>query len=61
MEAAALRSRAVQSLSDNELFETIAYGVKHRRYPHAFIGRGLTVKQIQEVMAYIRQLAPRKH
>ena len=52
-----LRSRQVQSLSDDELFKTIAYGVKHKQYPHSFTSRGLTEKQVTELVAYLRKLA----
>ncbi len=50
-----LRSHQVQSLSDDELFQTIAHGVGHKQYPHVFISRGLTAKQIVELVAFIRK------
>jgi len=34
-----LRSDAVQQLSDEEIFKTIAYGVGHKEYAHAFAER----------------------
>jgi mono/diheme cytochrome c family protein len=52
-----LRSDAVQKLSDEELFKTIAYGVGHKQYPHAFAGRGLSRKEIAELVTYIRKFA----
>lgn len=52
-----LRSDAVQKLSDEELFKTIAYGVGHKEYAHAFAERGLSSKQIADVVTYIRKFA----
>lgn len=52
-----LRSKAVQEMSDTDLYETIARGTKHHEYPHAFIYRGLKDKDIQELVKYIRTLA----
>ncbi len=56
MHPANLRSKEVQSLGDRELYETIAYGAKHHEYPHAFLYTGLTQKQIEAVVAFIRTL-----
>jgi mono/diheme cytochrome c family protein len=50
-----LRSDAVQKLSDEELYKTIAYGVGHKDYAHGFAARGLSAKQIAEVVTYIRK------
>lgn len=50
-----LRSDAVQQLSDEQLFKTIAYGVGHKEYAHAFAERGLSSKQIADVVTYIRK------
>jgi hypothetical protein len=55
--AADLRSKQVQDLSDEELFATIAYGVRHKQYPHAFVKRGLTLKQVADLVAHIRTLS----
>lgn len=52
-----LRSDAVQNLSDEELFKRIAYGVGHKQYPHAFAKRGLSTKQIADLVTYLRTLA----
>ncbi len=60
MSAADLRSHSVQSLSDEELFKTIAYGVEHKQYPHAFAHRGLTQKQIADLVVYIRKMSKHK-
>jgi len=60
MGAADLRSQEVQSLSDEELFNTIAYGFKHKQYPHAFVRRGLTEKQVADLVIHIRKLSKHK-
>lgn len=52
-----LRSDAVQKLSDEEIFKTIAYGVGHKEYAHAFAERGLSSKQIAELVTFIRKFA----
>ncbi len=49
-----LHSKAVQDLSDDDLYETIARGAKHRDYPHAFLYRGMKEKDIRELVKYIR-------
>jgi mono/diheme cytochrome c family protein len=51
MGAADLRSQEVQGMSDEEMFNTIAYGFKHKKYPHAFARRGLTVRQVADLVA----------
>ena len=55
-----LRSPQIQNLSDDELFKTIAYGVKHKQYPHAFVKRGLSEEQITQLVAYLRTLPKSK-
>lgn len=57
-EVADLHSKEVQGLTDEELYETIARGTKHKNYPHAFLYRGLTEKDIHELVKYIRTLSP---
>jgi mono/diheme cytochrome c family protein len=52
-----LRSDTVQQLSDEEIYKTIAYGVGHKEYAHAFADRGLNAKQIADVVAYIRKFS----
>jgi mono/diheme cytochrome c family protein len=49
-----LRAKATQSQSDAELFEGIAYGARHKQYPHAFIYKGLSDRQIRAIVALIR-------
>jgi mono/diheme cytochrome c family protein len=55
-----LRSHAVQQLSDEQMFETIAYGTGHKQYPHAFVKRGVQATTVHELVAYIRELAKAK-
>ncbi|MBV8053112.1 MAG: cytochrome c [Acidobacteriaceae bacterium] len=57
LRAADLRSKAVQDLSDEEIYKTIAYGVGHKNYPHAFVKRGFTEKEVADLVVLIRKLA----
>jgi len=52
-----LRTDAVQRLSDEELYKTIAYGVGHKDYAHAFAERGMDAKQIAALVTYVRKFA----
>jgi len=56
MKVANLRSDEVQKQSDNQLFDSIARGTRHKEYPHAFKYRGLSDSQIRKLVAYIREL-----
>jgi cytochrome c553 len=60
MEVANLRSDEVQKRSDNELFDSIALGVRHKQYPHTYLYRGLAEAQIRKLVAYIRELPKTK-
>jgi len=51
-----LRSKQIRSLSDAELYETIAKGTKHKEYPHAFLHMGLTEADIHDIVKYIRTM-----
>ena len=53
-----LRSKAVQSLSDEALFESIAHGTSHKEFPHAWAHRGMSEDQIHELVKYLRHLPP---
>jgi mono/diheme cytochrome c family protein len=55
-----LRSEAVQKKSDEELYNSIALGVGHKEYPHAFAERGLSRKQISQVVTFIRTFAQKR-
>ena len=52
-----LTSASVQKKTDEELYKSIAYGVGHKEYAHAFAERGLSAKQIAELVTYIRSFA----
>jgi mono/diheme cytochrome c family protein len=56
MDAADLRSKHVQSLSDNEVYESIAEGKNHKNYPHAYLYKGMSEKQIRGLVGHIRRL-----
>jgi mono/diheme cytochrome c family protein len=52
-----LRSKAVQSQSDAQLFESIGRGTNHKRYPHVFLQKGVTQAQLNDLIAHLRTLA----
>src|SRR5215208_7056247 len=45
-----LQSKAVQAMSDDQLYESIAIGKQHKEYPHAYLTRGMMKEQIQELV-----------
>ncbi len=51
-----LRSEAIQSRSDDTLFASIGRGVGHKEYPHVFLSRGMTEKDVRDLIAHIRTL-----
>ncbi len=51
-----LRSPAIQGLSDEQLFQTIAYGAQHKQYPHAFLKKGMTEAKVHQLVGHIRSL-----
>ena len=51
-----LKSRFVQNLTNEELFNSIALADSHKGYAHAFSRRGLTDKQIYDLVECIRQM-----
>ena len=56
MHVADLQSKAVQAMSDDQLYESIGVGRQHKEYPHAYLSRGLMRVQIQDLVKYIRTL-----
>lgn len=56
LKLADLRSEHVQGQTDADLFASIAHGVGHKEYPHAFLHRGLTPAQITKLVTYLRAL-----
>src|SRR3954451_15683955 len=57
MHPADLRSNAVQQLTDDQMYDTIAKGTNHKEYPHAFLYQGMSREQVQGLVKYIRTLA----
>ena len=51
-----LRSAEIQKLTDDDLFQRIGNGVKHKQYPHTFLKKGMTEVQVRELIGYIRTL-----
>jgi mono/diheme cytochrome c family protein len=52
MKVADLRSKQVQQMSDDELYNATAEGTGHKSYPHAFLHSGLTENQIRDLIRY---------
>ncbi len=52
-----LRSKEVQSLSDEAMYDTIARGTGHKQVPHTSGYRGLTENNVRALVKHIRQLA----
>lgn len=55
-----LRSDDVQKLSDEELFQTIGNGAKHKQYPHTYLSKGMHEGDIRKLVAYIRILKTKR-
>ena len=51
-----LRSNAVQKLSDDDLFQRIGNGAKHKQYPHTFLKKGMSDTQLKQLIGYIRSM-----
>ena len=51
-----LRSKQIRSMSDAELYETIAKGTNHKEYQHTFLYTGLTEADIHAIVKYIRTM-----
>jgi mono/diheme cytochrome c family protein len=56
MKVVDLCSDEVQKQQDHEIFDSIAHGLRHKQYPHAFQHRGLTEAQITKLVGYLRDL-----
>jgi mono/diheme cytochrome c family protein len=50
-----LSSSEVQSMSNRELFDSIARGTKHKAYPHAFALRGMSDGEVDSLVRKIRE------
>lgn len=56
MEVPDLRAKQFIDMSDQEMFDTIGRGTRHRTYPHSYLYTGLKEQQINNLIAHIRQL-----
>lgn len=52
-----LAAPEVQSISDTEIYESIARGTKHKVYPHAFAMRGMTQGEVNSLVKKVREFA----
>ncbi len=52
-----LAAPEVQSMSDKDLYESIARGTHHKEYPHAFAMRGMSQAEIESLVKKIREFA----
>jgi mono/diheme cytochrome c family protein len=55
-----LQSKTIQAMTDEQLYESIAIGIRHKEYPHAYLNRGLMKEQVQDLVKYIRTLGGKK-
>lgn len=55
-----LRSPQVQKQSDDQLFQTIAYGRDHHNYPHVFVSMGVSEREVRSLVRYVRGLSQKK-
>jgi len=55
-----LASAEVQSMSDPDLYESIARGTKHKAYPHAFALRGMSSSEIEALVRRVREFGKKK-
>ena len=51
-----LRSKAVASLSDEELFDAIARGDVHKAYAHSFLKRGVSEAELRGIENYVKTI-----
>ena len=52
-----LASTAVQSLTDAEIYDSIARGTRHKEYPHGYEFRGMTKADINALVEHVRSFA----
>ncbi len=55
-----LRSEEVQKQSDEEIYQTIGSGAKHKQYPHAYLNKGMHPGEVKQLVGYIRTLKAKK-
>ncbi len=58
--ASDLREKEIVEMTDQEMFESIGRGVKHKKYPHSFLYTGLNEDQVHGLVNYIRRLQQKK-
>jgi len=51
-----LRSKAIASLSDEELFDAIARGDIHKAYAHSFLNLGVSESELRGIEKYLRAI-----
>ena len=51
-----LRSKAIASLSDQELFDAIARGDRHKGYAHSFLNLGVPESELRGIEKYVRAI-----
>ncbi len=51
------RSSEVQSMTDQQLYDSIARGTNHKNYPHAFGLRGMSPSEIESLVKKVRSFA----
>jgi mono/diheme cytochrome c family protein len=56
-----LRSKAIVSLSDEELFNAIARGNVHKSYAHSFLHQGVSESELQGIARYVRAIQGRSN
>lgn len=54
-----LRSKAIVSLSDEQLFNAIARGDVHKSYAHSFLHQGVSEAELQGIVKYVRTIQSR--
>jgi hypothetical protein len=51
-----LRSKAIASLSDEQLFDAIARGDIHKAYAHSFLNLGVSESELRGIEMYVRAI-----
>jgi len=51
-----LRSKAIVSLSDEQLFDAIARGDIHKAYAHSFLNLGVSESELRGIAHYVRAI-----
>ena len=51
-----LRSKTIASLSDEELFNAIARGDRHKAYAHSFLNQGVSESDLRGIVKYVRAI-----